>query len=182
MSKPTTVYQVKITLADIKPPIWRRIEIKDCNLSKLHPIIQVCLGWNGFHLWAFEINGEQYGDDPTGEMEMESSLKVKVSDLVQAGVKKFRYVYDFGDNWEHIIQVEKVLEADPKVKYPRCVAGSRSGPPEDCGGSWGYGDLLEAIKNPRHEQHDELVEWLGDPFDPEAFDLSTVNKVLAGVR
>jgi Plasmid pRiA4b ORF-3-like protein len=181
MPTPKSVFPVKISLADIDPPVWRKVEVPDCTLSKLHSVIQACMGWNGYHLWAFEIGGEQYGDDPTGEMVMLSARKVKLSQLAEDGVKKFRYVYDFGDNWTHTIEIYKAIPADSKVKYPRCVEGSRACPPEDCSGSWGYGDLLEAIKNPKHEQHDEMIEWLGDEFDPEAFDLSKVNKVLTGV-
>jgi hypothetical protein len=174
------VYQLKITLSDVKPPIWRRIEVKDCTLSTLNDIIQTVMGWDGYHMWAFDIGGEQYGEDPDGEMDMASASKTKLSQVVQSGVKKFRYTYDFGDNWDHVIQVEKVLEADSKVKYPRCVKGSRACPPEDCGGAWGYGDFLEAIQNPKHSQHEERLEWFGGEFDPEAFDLEAVNKELAG--
>src|ERR1700720_3338488 len=106
MNKPNTIYQLRIRLTDLQPPIWRRVEVEDCTLLKLHQIIQVCLGWGGYHLWAFEIGGEQYGDDPEGDMDMESARKVKLSQIVQAGVKKFHYTYDFGDNWEHVIQIE----------------------------------------------------------------------------
>jgi hypothetical protein len=180
MGKSAAVYQLKVTLSDVKPPIWRRIEVKDCTLSMLNDIIQTVMGWDGYHLWAFDIGGEQYGEDPDGEMDMASASKTKLSQVVQSGVKKFRYTYDFGDNWDHVIQVEKVLEADSKGKYPRCVKGSRACPPEDCGGAWGYGDFLEAIQNPKHGQHEERLEWFGGEFDPEAFDLEAVNKELAG--
>ena len=180
--KQATVYQLKITLADIKPPIWRRVEVEDCTLSTLNDIIQTVMGWDGYHMWAFDIGGEQYGEDPDGEMEMSSASKTKLSRIVQAGAKKFRYTYDFGDNWDHVIQIEKVLEAEPKVKYPRCVKGSRACPPEDCGGAWGYADFVEAIQNPKHEQHEERLEWFGGEFDPEAFDIEAVNKELATVR
>src|SRR5258707_311727 len=118
MAKSTSIYQLKITLADIKPPIWRRIEVKDCTLSKLNDIIQIVVGWQGDHLWSFDIGGEEYGEDLEGDLEMASARKMKLSQVVQAGVKKFRYTYDFGDTWVHLIQVEKVLEAEPKVKYP----------------------------------------------------------------
>ena len=107
---------------------------------------------------------------------------VKLGQIVQTGVKKFTYVYDFGDNWHHTVQVEKVLELEPKVKYPRCVKGSRAGPPEDCGGPWGYGGFLEAIQNPSHEEHEEMLEWVGGEFDPEAFDLEAVNEELAAMQ
>ena len=182
MAKSTAIYQLKITLSDVKPPIWRRIEVKDCTLSTLNDIIQTIMGWGGYHLWAFDIEGEQFGEDATGEMEMTSARKMKLSQIAQAGVKKFNYTYDFGDSWDHVIQIEKVLEAESEVKYPRCVKGSRACPPEDCGGAWGYGGLLEAIRNPNHKQHEEMLEWVGGEFDPEAFDLEAVNKELAGIR
>lgn len=181
-SKVDTVYQIKITLADIKPPVWRRVEITDCTLSNLHQVIQVVMGWDGYHLWAFDIGGEQYGEDPTGEMEMINAGNTKLSKVVRAGVKRFRYTYDFGDNWNHVIQIEKVLQADPQVKYPRCVKGSRACPPEDCGGPWGYVNFLEAIRNPDHKSHREMLEWVGGEFDPEAFDIDAVNKGLESLR
>ena len=179
-----TVYQLKITLADIKPPIWRRVEVEDCTLLKLNKIIQVCMGWEDCHMWLFEIGDEEYGDDVIdagGDMDFASARKAKLSRFVQAGVKKFRYTYDMGDNWDHVIQVEKVLEVDPQKKYPRCVEGRRSCPPEDCGGPWGYSEYLAAIADPQHEQHEELLEWWG-PFAPEAFDIQAVNKELATLR
>jgi hypothetical protein len=185
-SKPSTskfaVYRLKITLAGIKPPIWRRVEVKDCTLSKLHEVIQVVMGWEGYHLWAFEIEGDQYGDAAAGDPDMVSARKLRLSEIVQAGIKKFEYTYDFGDNWQHVIKVEKVLEAETKVKYPRCVKGSRDCPPEDCGGPWGYGDFLDAIQDPDHERHEEILEWVGGKFDPEAFDIEAVNEALARVR
>ena len=83
-----------------------------------------------------------------------------------------------GDNWDHTIQVEKMLAAEPGVRYPRCIAGKRACPPEDCGGPWGYGDFLDAIQNPKHERHEEMLEWVGGEFDPEAFDIEAVNEEL----
>ena len=96
------------------------------------------------------------------------------------GVKKFGYIYDFGDDWEHIVQVDKVLTPDPTINYARSMDGQRARLPEDCGGPWGYGDLLEAIKNPG--KNPELLEWVGGEFDPEKFDLAAVNEELATVR
>jgi hypothetical protein len=180
MAKLNRIYQLKITLAEIKPPIWRRVQVEDCSLSKLHEVMQAAMGWTNTHLWAFDFDGVDYGDDPDGEMDLSSARKAKLGDFVAEGVKKFRYIYDFGDNWEHIVQVEKVLSADPPVKYPRCVDGQRARPPEDCGGPWGYSDLLEAIKNPG--KNPELLEWVGGEFDPERFDIGAVNEELATVR
>jgi hypothetical protein len=178
------VYQLKITLRGIKPPVWRRVQVKDGTLAGLHDVIQTCMGWDDYHLHEFDIGGERYGDprqwqdDFGGEMEVGNEGKVKLSQLVARGVKKFTYVYDMGDNWEHTLQVEKVLEAEPGVRYPRCVAGKRACPPEDCGGPWGYGDILDAIQDPSHERHAELLEWVGGEFDPEAFDTEAVNEEL----
>lgn len=175
----TQVYQLKITLRDIKPPVWRRVQVKDCTLAKLHSLIQTCMGWDGYHLHAFDIGGEQYSEpDPDGTMEAEDERKVKLSQVVAQGFKKFSYTYDFGDNWDHTIQVEKVLPAEAGVRYPCCIAGKRACPPEDCGGPWGYGDFLEAIQNPKHPEHADMVEWSGGEFDPEAFDIEAVNEEL----
>jgi Plasmid pRiA4b ORF-3-like protein len=182
--QPAQVYLLKITLQHIKPPVWRRVQVKDCTLAKLHDIIQACMGWDDYHLHEFEIGGERYGDpaqwrdDFGGEMEVGNEGKVKLSQLVAQGVKKVKYTYDMGDTWEHLIQIEKVVEAEKGVRYPRCIDGKRACPPEDCGGPWGYGDFLDAIQNPRHERHEELLEWVGGEFDPEAFDIDAVNEEL----
>ena len=176
---PGAVYPLKITLKDIKPPVWRRVQTKDCTLARLHDIIQAAMGWDGCHLHAFEVGGVQYGEpDPEGMMEVEDEARIKLGRLVDAGHKKLAYAYDFGDNWEHVVLVEKTLEAEAGVRYPVCVAGKRACPPEDCGGPWGYGDFMEAIRDPRHERHGELLEWIGGEFDPEAFDIEAVNAEL----
>ena len=181
--KADTVYQLKITLRDIRPPVWRRVQVKDCTLAKLHDIIQTVMGWTESHLHAFEIGGEQYGEpDPMGMMEYRSERSTRLSQVVARGHKKFTYVYDFGDNWEHVIEVEKELPPEPGARYPRCVAGKRASPPEDCGGAWGYADFLAAIRNPAHEEHEEMLEWVGGEFDPEAFDPDDVNQQLQGAR
>jgi len=175
------VYQLKITLNDIRPPIWRRLLVKDSTLADLHDLTQTSLGWDDYHLHLFEIGDEQYGDpdqwkpDPWDEQEVANERKVKLSHLVKQGIKKFRYVYDLGDSWRHTIQVEKTQPAEPGVKYPRCIDGKRAGPPEDCGGPWGYADFVEAIQNPKHKRHEELSEWFGGGFDPEEFNLEAVN-------
>ena len=177
-----TVYRLKSALADIRPPIWRRVEVEDCTLLRLHEIIQIVMGWEFSHLWAFEIDGVQFGDDSWGEMDMESAQSQKLSRVVNSGITKFGYLYDFGDSWQHVITVEKTVDTDLKVKYPRCVAGKRACPPEDCGGPWSYGDFLKAIQDPKHDEHEDLLEWVGGEFDPERFDVDDVNKELASIR
>jgi Plasmid pRiA4b ORF-3-like protein len=178
------IYQLKITLRHMKPPVWRRVQVKDCTLGELHDVIQTCMSWYNCHLHEFEVGGERCGDPLQwqdgfgGEMEVGNEDKVKLSQVVAQGVKKFTYVYDMGDTWDHTIQVEKVLDAEAGVRYPRCIAGKRACPPEDCGGPWGYGNFLDAIQNPKHEQHEELLEWVGGEFDPEAFNIEAVNQKL----
>jgi hypothetical protein len=176
---PGVVYQLKITLEDVQPPVWRQVQVKDCTLTRLSDILQTCMGWEGYHLHGFEIGGEHYSEpDPEGMGDYEDERRVKLSQVVGQGYKKFTFTYDFGDNWEHTVQVEKTLPPEPKVRYPRCLDGKRACPPEDCGGTPGYEDFLEAIRDPDHEEHEEMLEWVGGEFDPEAFDLTAVNAML----
>ena len=164
------IYQLKITLKNIKPPVWRRVQIEDCSLGGLHNIIQVCMGWTNSHLYAFELDGEEYGDpESADEGDVGDADSLKLSEIASEGPTTFTYQYDFGDDWEHIIKLEKTLPPEPKVKYPRCVTGERACPPEDCGGIYGYFNLLEAIQDPDHEEHEELLEWVGGKIRPRGF-------------
>jgi len=180
-----TVYKFKITLLESRPPIWRRIQVEDCTLDKLHEYIQTAMGWTNSHLHHFRIKEQLYGDpdlmqDNFEEMEYKDSTTTRISDILpQAGRRfKFRYEYDFGDSWDHEVLFEGVVQADPKVKYPVCLEGARACPPEDCGGIWGYADFVEAIQNPDNEQHEELLEWVGGGFDPEDFDPAKATKAM----
>ncbi len=171
-----TVYRFKITLKDTRPPIWRRIETKDVTLEKLHELTQTAMGWTNSHLHQFEIGDTRYTDPRFMEHAWDdfgaiSYAGVRVSDLVSQHGTKLRidYEYDFGDGWQHSIVLEKVTDAEPGVRYPRCIDGDRACPPEDVGGVWGFADFVEAITNSDHEQHEEFLEWNG-PFDPTEFD------------
>ena len=177
-----SVYQIKITLKDSKPPIWRRIQVAgNTSLHELHNIIQSVMGWEGHHLYQFIVNGTYYGR-PDSEFDIIDDKKVRLDQLLSAVKDKFYYEYDFGDSWYHTILLEKVLLPEPGAYYPVCIKGKRACPPEDCGGIWGYSDLLQAIKDPAHEEHDEMLEWLGETFDPEVFDLDQINPELKGGR
>jgi Plasmid pRiA4b ORF-3-like protein len=175
-----TIYQLKVTLRVIRPPIWRRLEVPDCTLAQLHNSIQAAMGWYNCHLHAFRIGTREFSIPPPRgmdlDLEMEDSSRISLGQIAAAGIKKFQYEYDFGDGWGHDILIEKGVERQEGVRYPRCAAGKRACPPEDCGGPWGYADFLEAISNPKHESHEELLEWVGGEFDPEAFDLEAVNR------
>jgi hypothetical protein len=171
------VYQFKMTLQESHPPIWRRIQVRDCTLDKLHEHIQTAMGWTNSHLHHFRIGEQLYGDpdlmqENFEDMDYKNSTTTKISDILPTTGRRFRfqYEYDFGDSWYHEVVFEGVVRADPKVKYPLCLEGERACPPEDCGGIWGYADFVEAIQNPDHERHEELLEWVGGRFDPEKFD------------
>src|SRR5690349_16792675 len=157
-----TIYQLKVTLRESKPPIWRRIQSpSDISLARLHQILQVVMGWTDSHLHQFIVGGTIIGvPDPDFGVEVKNERTVKLSQVVRGEKSKFIYEYDFGDGWQHEVLVEKVLQAEPGARYPICLTGKRACPPEDCGGIWGYDDLLEAIRNPDNPEHDELREWL----------------------
>jgi hypothetical protein len=181
--KAERVYQLKIRLKDISPPIWRRAQVPDCTLGDLHEVIQIVMGWKDCHLHQFIINGEYYGpldpDDNDLDMETEDEEGVLLSQIIKGDrTVRFRYEYDFGDGWLHEIVFERIVGREPGVKYPRCVDGARACPPEDVGGPLGYGNFLEAIADPEHERHEIMREWFDDKFDPERFNLEKVNREL----
>lgn len=175
-----SIYRIKITLNHISPPIWRRVELKgNTSLYKLHYIIQAAFGWCNSHLHQFMVDNEFYGESyPEADFELKSSRRFKLNQASPAVGDTFLYEYDFGDSWLHAIKVEAIGEAEKNIKYPRCIKGKRSGPPEDVGGPWGYQHFLEAISDPEHEEHDSYLEWVGGSFDPEAFDLEAINAAL----
>lgn len=181
---PPAVYQLKITLKGARPPIWRRVLVpSNLLLSQLHTVVQRAMGWYGGHLHEFTVGRESYGvPDPDYRDDVLSERRVRLDQLVPREKGKLRYLYDFGDSWDHEILVEKILTPDPSVRYPVCIAGKRECPPEDVGGVWGYADFLEAIADPNHPEHGNLLEWVGGEFDPEAFDLEAVNRQLAALR
>jgi len=160
------LYQFKITLLESQPPIWRRIQVKNCTVDKLHERIQTAMGWTNSHLHQFEIDGERYGDpelidDGFEDFECVDSTVTKISEIVPKDGKRFvfRYEYDFGNDWQHEVVFEGCLRAESGRRYPLCVEGERNCPPEDVGGVWGYGEFLEALADPKNEQHDDFVEW-----------------------
>jgi hypothetical protein len=175
------IYQLKITLRASKPLIWRRIQVRgSTTLAKLHHILQIVMGWTDSHLHQFIVDGVSYGipDPEWPDFEMESERRVKLSQLVTTVNERFVYEYDFGDSWTHELLVEKVLPAEPGVRYPVCLAGQQACPPEDVGGIGGYAEFVEAIQQPKHPEHRAMRTWVGRPFDPAAFDNAAVNQAL----
>jgi hypothetical protein len=183
-SAANTVYQFKITLVGSKPPIWRRIQVEDCTLDKLHEHIQTAMGWTNSHLHQFEIFEKRYGDpelldDGFDDSDCIDSTRTKISDITPNAGKRFSftYEYDFGDGLEHEILFEGSPTKEPGKKYPLCLEGARACPPEDVGGIYGFYDFLEALADPKHEQHDDFIEWGGD-FDPKEFDAGETTKAM----
>ncbi len=179
----SVVYQLKVTLRDTKPPIWRRLQVRArTTLPRLHDTLQVTMGWTDSHLHQFIIGGVEYGlPDPDFTDAMRSEQRVTLARVVTAEKERFVYEYDFGDSWTHIILLEKVLPAEPGVHYLRCLAGKRACPPEDVGGVWGYAAFLEAIRTSDHPEHDDMLDWCGGAFDPDAFSRDEINQALGGL-
>jgi hypothetical protein len=176
----TNPVSVKVTLRHTKPPIWRRLLVPgDMTLGDLHVAIQAAMGWHDGHLHAFHIADRQYGN-PRQVDDVADETRMTVNRLVKSGIDRFGYVYDFGDSWEHAILIEKTRpKGGDGTSYPACVGGKRNCPPEDCGGPWGYAQLLEVLADPTHPEHAEQSEWLGRPFDPDAFSVSAADAALA---
>jgi len=180
------VYQFKITLKGIRPPIWRRIQVPvTYTFWDLHVAIQDAMGWWDYHLHEFELDDPFSGkktnigmldDDiePFDDREILPEEKCVVGDWFSPQNNKARYLYDFGDGWEHEVVLEDILPREKGVEYPVCTGGERACPPEDCGGVRGYAELLEAVRDVKHEEHDRLMERLGGKFDPEHFALAEV--------
>ena len=179
------IFQLKIVLKGSSPPIWRRFLVED-NISfhKLHEIIQTVMGWENCHLYEFSVSElrisippEEYGGEPYENREL-SSKKAKIS-ILGSEKLKFSYLYDFGDSWEHAIIVEKIVEKTRSPKCPVCIAGKMSCPPEDCGGIWGYSELLEIRKDKNHPEYEKKVaNWLDEDFSPEKFEIEEINRCL----
>jgi hypothetical protein len=182
---PHEIYQLKVTLRDTRPPIWRRLLVPaGLTLEALHDVLQVAMGWYDSHLHEFRIGQKRFGkpDPEDGLIGMPPVINENTAYLFMVLGKsraKAIYIYDFGDSWEHVIVVEKMLLPEPGVAYPICVGGKLQCPPEDCGGVPGYYNLLEAIRDTAHKEHDDMLDWVGGGYDPEAFSVDDVNRRLA---
>jgi pRiA4b ORF-3-like protein len=182
-AKAVKLFQFKITLRGSEPSIWRRIQVEDCTLDKLHEYIQTAMGWTNSHLHEFLIDGKRCGDpqllaDNGEKFEGIDSTRTKLSKIFPAagGTLTFQYEYDFGDSWSHEIFFEGNPPPESGKKYPVCLEGARACPPEDIGGVWGYADFLKTIRKKRHKDRVEMLEWAGGGFDPEEFDPLTATK------
>jgi hypothetical protein len=174
------IFQFKIILKNIEPKIWRRFQVKDnITFADMHRIILVVMGWDGSHLHQFVWNKHDYiGSVEHMPGDVEDERKISINQIFKEIKTKLVYEYDFGDDWEHDLILEEILEDDRKIKYAYCLDGKNNCPPEDCGGPWGFADMMDKLKSADSEEKEELLEWLGDDYDPSFFDLKKINEEL----
>jgi hypothetical protein len=175
--------QLRVELQRVEPLIWRRILVpENISLPKLHSVLLGAMGWQGGHLHEYEIARLRYGvpdeDWPSSEP-LNDERRVRLKPMLEDGLRRFTYVYDLGDYWEHRITVEDLILPAANAPSVRCLAGENACPPEDVGGAGGYADFLDIIRDPNHEEHAGMLKWIGGSFDPAAFDVAEVNERLA---
>jgi len=180
-------YQLRIELRDVQPLVWRRLLVPDTlTLGKLHAVLQAVMGWHGGHLHEFHIARCRYGiPDEEGWQEddpLYDERRYRLKGFVETGARRFTYLYDFGDGWEHTIKVEDLVVPDANRPRTRCIAGENACPPEDVGGPHAYLDFLVALRDPTHEEHASMTAWIGASFDPSAFEITDVNERLAEIK
>ena len=181
------LYQLKITLKWSQPAIWRRVVVRaDLKLDRLHDVFQVVMPWTNSHMHQFIVGRTYYGKPDREFADMGSETlnekRYAVADLAPAAKKKFIYEYDFGDGWQHVAVVEKVLPPDAGFNHPVCLGGANACPPEDCGGLWGYYNLLETLADSKHPDHEEMKDWLGGEWDAARFELEETNEILKRMK
>lgn len=175
MSHVDRIARVKIELHDWQPAIWRRVEVPlTTTLKALHDVVQASMPFEDYHLFEFRTDGKRYAiPSPEWDELLDSTYSaksMKLGTLINRGIRELTYTYDFGDNWQHMITIETVIDADPTVEYPRYIDGAGRAPPEDVGGVPGFDLFLEAMADPQHEEHRDFMRWYGRPFDPESID------------
>ena len=178
--------QLRVELKRVEPLVWRRIVVpENISLPKLHVALQWAMGWTNSHLHEYEIARQRYGiidpDWPDDEPLIDER-RVRLKPLLESGLRRFNYLYDFGDHWEHVVTVEDLVMPKPGLPPVRCTAGENACPPEDVGSASGYAAFLEIVKDPTHEEHASMIEWAGGSFDPTAFSIDDVNERLADIK
>lgn len=187
-SETPRIVQIKITLLDVEPPVWRRVQIpEDFPLHRLHDVIQAVMLWQDCHLHQFEVGDRIYGppelgDDPVLGDRIFSERNTRLSTLIGRDIRQFLYTYDFGDQWDHAIEIEDILEPKPGIEYPILVDGRGRCPPDDSGGPAGFAEFLEAMTNEEHPDHEHILDWYGEPFDPEDMEPEKVEAMLSRIR
>ena len=164
------IIRLKIVLDDTDPPIWRTIEVPAAiTLKDLHRVIQAAMGWEDEHLFEFQLGRGR------------AANRTQLAELAVARIRRLGYLYDMGDSWQHTLRIEKTLDADPATAYPRLIGGAGRCPPEDCGGIPGFYNFLDAMADPSHPDHDDMVDWHGDSFDPADMGRTEIERRLARI-
>ena len=178
MKEPTT--RLRISLANVSPQVWRRVEVSlHTTLGELHQIIQSVMGWWDYHLYKFEIGDERYGQpSPEDFEEIRDDRSVDLEMLIDRNISQITYIYDFGDYWEHKIRIGATRTGAADIDYPVFLGGENNCPPEDVGGPSGYQEYLSAIADPNHEDHEAMLQWNGEDFDPSFVDKALINEQL----
>jgi hypothetical protein len=175
------LYELHVELEDIEPLIWRRILVPgSIKLPKLHDLLQLVMGWSDSHLHSFEVGHKTFSlaHDEMEDLNILDEQKYTLGRILGESVREFVYEYDFGDSWRHRIKVKPVPQPNTDWFYPLCIAGERAAPPDDVGGVMGYLEFLSAIQDPKHDEHESMLTWIGGAFDPEGFDLNAINRAL----
>ena len=175
------LYELHVELEDIEPLIWRRILVPgSIKLPKLHDLLQLVMGWSDSHLHSFEVGKKTYSlaHEEMEDLNILDEQKYTLGRVLGESVREFVYEYDFGDSWRHRIKVKPIAQPNTDWFYPLCIAGERGAPPDDVGGVTGYLEFLSAIRNPKHDEHESMLTWIGGAFDPEGFDLNAINRAL----
>ncbi len=184
-------YQLRIVLLHAKPPIWRRVLVPpSMYLDDLHYLIQVVMGWEDSHLHMFFKGDQRYSrPDPwrhqfrmPGTPRELDERQHRIHHLLEREGDWMTYMYDFGDSWEHKVTLQKILPYKRGSRLPACISGRRRCPPEDCGGVWGYQEMLESLADPNARDHEHVKEWIGEDFDPEVFSAQAVDMVLGEIE
>src|SRR5215212_12035862 len=180
----TSIAHPRIKLDDVEPAVVRRVEVPlTIRLDRLHLVLQAAIGWTNSHLYEIRARDVGWGvpDPDWGDGPLDARKARLIDVLEEIGAKTLKYLYDFGDGWEHTIKVERIAKAVPGLAYPRLTEARGRCPPEDVGGPWGYADFLEAITDPKHERHAELTEGIGGPFDPDVVETEEHAQALAAL-
>lgn len=179
------VFELKVTLDSIKPPIWRAFQVPaEITFARLHKVLQIVMGWKDYHLFVFKAGKECIGihSDWDGNGKIQDSGKIKLSEVLHLEGQKVTYVYDFGDNWQHTVEVVKIIAGAAGFKNILCTGGQRACPPEDCGSCPGYMEIIEQLKLPAKQRDPDMLDWLEENYDPEFFDIEEVNRRLSRLK
>ena len=178
MEEPTS--RIRISLVDVSPQVWRRVEVPlETTLGELHLVVQVVMGWWDYHLYVFQVGSERYGrPSPEDYDEISDDNVVSLESLIDRNISQFSYVYDFGDHWEHKIEIGPKRIGAANIDYPVFLGGKNNCPPEDVGGPHGYEQYLSAISDPSHEDHESMLEWRGEGFDPSFVNAAFIHEKL----